>query len=1471
MQNINHLCEEFCLNLAADPTSLSDFIRQSVKELSSLSRLVRPLSNYGPILASKNYLEPISSGESSPCFSEEEEENSSTQKHRKNEFSLYEIGKMFLDSSSIIEITQSNSWYSWILIHGLSDEKDVSVLLRLMDKHLKQSKFETVKTVVYKGQKSFLMQFKEHITAQKAFSFLSDDLYAKTFIKDRWQVIRVHNRMAEPKYMSQFSGIILTNLPSDCTCETLLSVVKMNCSNISCLSFEIPVLIGDSYSSLIRTETLDDAERLALTLNGLETENGVIRAGLHPDCSLTYRDISKDPFKEIRRSQASLSEGKIHSKNNIKKILSIFKVAQPSKATFENKDFDQKDLHENIEKIQRDSIHKADFRGFSAEQERPQRIKIEEKRIEELSYEDSIFNPKLDKSTGAEDFFNLQTEDETQRGDTYLSQNIPAIEINSQIYKRPPPPPNFSQNHNNNPMSERIYPRESEIHSSPSQKSSNLSINQEFIMSPYKNRASNYLDRNYYDTQERSFNENQQAQTNNSRQIYLNQTINNRKHENLNFQQNYHQNFPEQNFLIENETNFKDRKFRNFRDIQRVENHFYPYDDKGGNNHYIDSMNPCRSIGSPSFAKFKTSQAFIPDIEPRKVISLPIGKYKKKIKKVALLSKKCSDFLSSLKASKNLEATNKVKKQTKTNVTKSSKIRMKRKLAKTKKAKNLLQNKLNLNQIPSNTEAFEDNQNLTNLGVSSSMVFNRDSTDSVKNSNLYNCKNLNRVGEYQSGRQVWQTDLANKTSNMPPQVLVPTVKNIPIKPEKIEVQENSLINSEFKILYVPNTNQGLNRMTYQNHLKNLKDRSAAQNLAVISNASENVVRLNGEDTSVIEQTLNTEAISAQNDESNNVQSVQNNILQNSIQEWKIVYTQDQPSQSKEISEPSYFGTKKNSVPYEILNTSIYKGDPSIILNPLMQSLPHYNTNYTNIEDAREPPRNTYNSMLVNSMNPPQTDQKSLQINRKNLGPDQSKQNLESKKDEKYRSDFKKSSFVETPKDKKFLKQRDLQKLKKNFFDFKKRSVDINDGFYDWQSDSNLNHNFKNNLRGFSSSSSSSVDENYRQISFGPKKVHYNKDVLNVEDNKNKTSMRLEPVESPKSLNLSTYAFQHEKVSRINEKQIENMNEEIEVRNKSLNPSPQKSENSAEDLKSWSINYYSGVKTLLDNNQLDLKKLPKAFAEESIQKPIPVKEDSRLPFYMRAKDPTQLKSKIDICKKSTDCQKLQYVENGSTKDASKDTRIRSSSGLDPRSLDIACNKNPQTSLPSRKYEPPPFTPSILLNQTYASFSTYQVPQPIIVQPSQSENKNIHQDQEDKTPKKKSRRQKNLKNERNPFLTPMNQMNFMGCVPHPSNLGYVYMPTMSTMASTITCSSLMMNMMSQNILPLNPPIMLYPNNLFANPLKDIHQSQSSASSGPGDQSVQASNYSNQNNLQSHNQDFKLSTQDFGYNFSGLGANK
>lgn len=302
MQEITSLCDKIGSNLHNIQEITSDFIRRSTKGLSSFSEVLPSLTSYGPMLPQNKFIEPVSPGCSSPCYSIPND-NANQNIQRDLGYTLYDIGRMFLDNLSVTEIQRPSpetGRFSCLLLYGLNNRQFVNDFLTMLRNSHLNPEYKDARIVIFKGRLSFLMQFDSLPLARDVCHFLKNDFYAKECIKCRWQVLWVHNKLLDPQYMASFYAVVLKNLPPDCSVETLQHLVTSNCGNASYTHIDTPVFVGHTVCSLIRTLTLEDAEMIALGLNGLLTKTGTIQAGLHPDCDKQHKHTSRDPFKGIK-------------------------------------------------------------------------------------------------------------------------------------------------------------------------------------------------------------------------------------------------------------------------------------------------------------------------------------------------------------------------------------------------------------------------------------------------------------------------------------------------------------------------------------------------------------------------------------------------------------------------------------------------------------------------------------------------------------------------------------------------------------------------------------------------------------------------------------------------------------------------------------------------------------------------------------------------------------------------------------------------------------------------------------------------------------------------------------------------------------------------------------------------------------------------------------------------------------------
>ena len=376
MHEITRLCGTINTRIAESPLYNSEFIQRSTKGINSLSETLRYLANYGPMPNHRRFMDPVSSGASSPCQSPVKF-NRAPEKRRYKAYNLYQVSEMYLDSLAVEEITrqyQENASSTWILAVGLHQEELINELLNLMDSCL-DIKCELNRVVIFKGWLSLLLKLSDVSTTQQVFNFLKNDSRAREQTKYSWQIMRINNRMADAQYMANFYGVLIEGLPQDCNIETIQDILQTICPTATFSNIEPPVLVGNNLYSFVKTPSLEDAEIIALGLNELLLNTGeILKAGIHPQSCTKHNYSAKDslnrhksfqsqpPPPPVRKGSSKMNSSEKHS---IKEIISILKAPVPGSASKGVKP----PVHDTRkEKIQSAEInHKRDQRGRELE------------------------------------------------------------------------------------------------------------------------------------------------------------------------------------------------------------------------------------------------------------------------------------------------------------------------------------------------------------------------------------------------------------------------------------------------------------------------------------------------------------------------------------------------------------------------------------------------------------------------------------------------------------------------------------------------------------------------------------------------------------------------------------------------------------------------------------------------------------------------------------------------------------------------------------------------------------------------------------------------------------------------------------------------------------------------------------------------------------------------------------------------
>jgi len=323
MQNISNICQKIGFNLIPTHHFPPSFIKETTKGISSISTLLPSLSNYGYILPSNSFIEPVSPGGTSPCYSNHNEDDPPVFE-REHEYSLHEMGRMFMDSLAVgdTDLPPENVNSVWLLVHGLHDKGFVDEFIGLIREAL-NPKFKDIRIVNYKGKQSMLLEFYEVLAAQMVFINLKTNPNFNTFLQRDWQVFSLFIKSQELSQLPSFNGVVVVNLQTGCSVDNIKGLIQAYCPGAISILVEMPVLIGKFLCTFIRTPSLEDAEIICIGLNALPTRTGKLRAALHPDCDLKHIDPTKDPFYDLKNSCRNIN------RHNFSTIKNPFDTSKP--------------------------------------------------------------------------------------------------------------------------------------------------------------------------------------------------------------------------------------------------------------------------------------------------------------------------------------------------------------------------------------------------------------------------------------------------------------------------------------------------------------------------------------------------------------------------------------------------------------------------------------------------------------------------------------------------------------------------------------------------------------------------------------------------------------------------------------------------------------------------------------------------------------------------------------------------------------------------------------------------------------------------------------------------------------------------------------------------------------------------------------------------------------------------------------
>ena len=289
--SFRQLSQELKLALPALEKTVIDSNSSEMQSFESANVILR---DYGPVM--KVNLENISSGESSPCHSDNEK--SSLQTKRKKDLSLYNILSYYLDSSSVEELKpfnpQSND-FDWVIIMGFLNDGQVTRAKEILANTPCKGKVRYAKRVYYKGFRSCLFECKSSEDAKYVLDFaLNQSTLMSKFRTELWG-LQLRSRFKDAAFQSSYNAIILKNIPPQFSAETLRQIIKAECAKTEVKSIDVLTLIENTIVTTIAFSSLEEAELMCQKLNNKVVQNGNI-----------LKVINDNFFMVIRANQSSL-------------------------------------------------------------------------------------------------------------------------------------------------------------------------------------------------------------------------------------------------------------------------------------------------------------------------------------------------------------------------------------------------------------------------------------------------------------------------------------------------------------------------------------------------------------------------------------------------------------------------------------------------------------------------------------------------------------------------------------------------------------------------------------------------------------------------------------------------------------------------------------------------------------------------------------------------------------------------------------------------------------------------------------------------------------------------------------------------------------------------------------------------------------------------------------------------------------
>lgn len=277
-------------------TFASSFPDSNHVEFHSLKETNPNLQDYGPVM--KVNLENISSGESSPCHSDNEK--SSRQSKRKKDLTLYNVLSNFLDGSTVEELKPLHpkcSDFDWVIIMGFLNDAQVARMKELLSATQCKSKVRYAKRVFYKGFRSCLFECKSFEEGKYLLEFALNDPGITTELRANLWGLQLRSKFKDSEFQSGYNGIILKNIPPQFTSETLRQIMAAECPRVVVKTIDVLTFIENTIATVITFSSLEEAELMCQKLNNKIVQHGYV---LKVTITVCYEVLNLSIFQRSR-------------------------------------------------------------------------------------------------------------------------------------------------------------------------------------------------------------------------------------------------------------------------------------------------------------------------------------------------------------------------------------------------------------------------------------------------------------------------------------------------------------------------------------------------------------------------------------------------------------------------------------------------------------------------------------------------------------------------------------------------------------------------------------------------------------------------------------------------------------------------------------------------------------------------------------------------------------------------------------------------------------------------------------------------------------------------------------------------------------------------------------------------------------------------------------------------------------------